>query len=343
MNIEEQRTNLEQSNQTKSENIVENKQADLMKKLNLDQPSDIGGEGVSIDALKENDKSFKSMPNLQTIDQKDLPSKQSESQPTEIPEKNESPAGIFSKVGNAISSAIDKAKEIIFPDLGVGEEEAPKEKETEKSEEKQDVPTQEEKKDKNWVAGEEKLLEQQTEKTEEKPYEMPSQQQPTDLKEKPISREQDVDKTRQPAYIVGQGEDKIVYYYSSDKILESSDLLQPVTESESGGMRQPLLPEKGKEIEQPMHGSVRHQKEEDRTQPEYDVEKVRNKIEGLNLNEDKPHKESEKIQTPEKEEPIYNPNFYQDISKALQFGGKLPEQTESVSQKDQASVQQKIL
>jgi hypothetical protein len=314
MSQDQEKRNLKQYDQSKSEYHGKDKPAEIIKNLNLDLPSKKTEEASSTisEPLKDSD-IHKSMPNLQIEKEKDL-TKPSETKHEEKHGKKENGGGVFSKVGNIISSVIEKTKEIIFPSYGEGEEEGQQQfKATEKD---KNLPKLEEK------PQEGKLLEREREKTEEKPYEMP--QQNLKPEEKALGAGQGFDKGRQPAYIIGEGENKIVYYYPLEQNLgEKSDLLKPMPESQLGEMSQPLLSGQEKEMpgqrkefrEQPREELSSPIKEEGKHKPELDTEKVRGKLQDLNLN-----KEEQQQAAPQKEEPKHNENFFQDISKTLQFG-----------------------
>jgi hypothetical protein len=216
--------------------------------------------------------------------------KSSEGQKEEHHNKKE---GIFSKVGHVFSSVFEKTKEIIFPDLSGGKEEATdlgKETEMEgmKAPQMEENITQKEEK---------KPLEKSMEETFEKPAEFKRE---VELTKEPLIDEKS---KSVPAYIIGEGDNKIVYY-------------RPVEISR----------------EETSTSSQKKEKPEE-SQHNIEQEKLRENLGDLNINK-------EEQPSPEKPQLKTNQNFYQDISKSLQFGEKGKEQMQGAE--PESASQQKI-
>ena len=187
----------------------------------------------------------------------------------------------------------EKTKEIIFPDLSGGKEEA-----TDVGKETEKEGMKESQMEKNITQKEEQNpLEKSKEETIDKPAEIKKEM---ELQKEPLIEEKN---KSIPAYIIGEGENKIVYY-------------RPVEVSNEEASTSTL--EKGKHAES--LGNLGQ-------------EKIREKLRDLNINkEEQASQEKPQLKT--------NQNFYQDISKSLQFGEKGKEHMQSVE--PESASQQKI-
>jgi hypothetical protein len=210
---------------------------------------------------------------------------------TKRQQTNENNKGLLYKIGRVFSNTYERAKEIIFPDMGEREE-CSSNKETKNVGQIDEEKSRSIEKEKQAILSDENRPENLMSEGDKDIIDHSSSQ--TDKGKLPETEKQ--------------------IPYSDSSLIEKTDdnIFKCKTQGKVSFDEQPK-----EELSTP----IKHEEIEPMAQGNIDTEKISEKLQALDLN----RKEQS---FDEKEQAVNNQNFYQDISYALQFGGK-PAQEET--------------